>query len=640
MLNQTRLNAANREILSSQATKHRLGNQWIGSLAAGFCLIFLPVQAQTVQVVESNRLETAMCQGCHSVPTPSSFWNSRELAEHPRFNPAVFRKPRDYQEFLEQRLFSREIADHGAFITRFGALRLESQSESSETPSDTGCVDIRQITISNTQITIVGGSTEGIKGLNQLSSPQDQSLVRETVRLESKRTQNPWTIAEKPHLKLQTHLLDPNKDAEPRNWEQIKSRGTMRMITMNRPTTFYLWRGEFAGFEYDLVSMFAQSHDLELDVLVVDGIDEAASHLARGRGDLIAASLTPTSKRRTMGLAFSHSYLPVQEVIVSREYPITRPEELAGRTVHINPATSFYENLLDLQSSIDFSIVTHEGMSTERLIEEVAEGSMDLTVVDTHMFAAIAAVDNRIEQGLSIGRDWGLAWAVRSDQPVLLQHLNEWIEKHYRGLEYNLARNRYFETPERMVQLLEHRIDGEVLSPYDGTTKPVAERYEFDWRLITSQMYEESLFEPKALSHAGAIGLLQVLPSTAKDLEVEPNELFNPDVAIETGVRYLHWIRKQFQGFSSAEQHWFALAAYNAGIGHVEDARKLATQLGLDNNKWFGNVEEAMLKLSQPEHYRNARYGYVRGKETVEYVKNIRSRYQIYLAHFDRLATI
>lgn len=640
MLNQTRLNAANRAIPSSQATKYRLGNQWIGSLVAGFCLVFLPIQGQTVQLGESNRLETAMCQGCHSVPTPSSFRNSRERGGTSEFAPAVFKELRDFEELRGQHAFSKEIDDHGGLIKHLGALWVDSQRETLEAKSDTSCVDIGQITISNTHVTIVSLSNESTEDTNQLSNPEDKFQVRATDEFERRLDQNPESSADQPHLMLQSQLLDPNTDTEPRNWEQIKSHGKLRMITMNRPTTFYLWRGEFAGFEYDLVSMFAQSRGLELDVLVVDGIDEAASQLERGRGDLIAASLTPTSKRRKMGLAFSHSYLPVEEVIVSREHPITRPEALAGRTVHVNPATSFFENLLGLQSSIDFSIVTHEEMSTERLVEEVAEGSMDSTVVDTHMFAAIAAVDDRIEQGLSIGRDRGLAWAVRSDQPMLLQHLNEWIENHYRGLEYNLARKRYFETRERMVQLLEHRIVGEVLSPFDGTTKTVAERYEFDWRLITSQMYQESLFEPTALSHAGAIGLLQVLPSTAKDLAVEPSRLLHPDVAIETGVRYLHWIRKQFQEFSPSEQHWFALAAYNAGIGHVKDARKLAAQLGLDNNKWFGNVEEAMLKLSRPEHYRNAQYGYVRGKETVEYVKSIRSRYQIYLAHFDQLASI
>ena len=435
-------------------------------------------------------------------------------------------------------------------------------------------------------------------------------------------------------------ILEDNLQSYWRNWSEIQSYGTLRLITMNRPTTFYLWRGEFAGFEYDLMLLFATSHNLKLSVLVVSGIDEATEVLKNGRGDVIAASLAPTQTRKNNGLVFSNTYLPVEEVIVSRFDAVERMEYLGGRAVHANPSTSFYENLIELQTDIEFSIVRRSHTSTERLVAEVANGEIDLTVVDSHMFAAIAATDERIKRGASITRTHGLSWAVLNQDSVLLAKLNEWIHENYRGLEYNLARQRYFEVRDQIVRQSVHRIRGDVLSSFDHMVKLVASRYKFDWRLITSQMYQESKFNPNALSRVGAIGLLQMMPRTAEELEISPEELYEPEVAIEAGVRYLDWVRLQFQSISPIEQHWFALAAYNAGIGHVHDARGLSRRLGLNENQWFGNVEVAMLKLSQPEYYQNVRYGYVRGREPVDYVRNIRDRYEIYVAHFAELSRL
>ena len=684
MLKQTQANSHNCKFLSLPDTFKRISCPWLVLLMTGLCTFSFAAEPTNLfnsqGAVEHSNFHPAVtqCQGCHLFgvhkPTPALYrfpmhdQDQDEIKVSDIFRDLISRaNTTGAIQFFSQVEYTERRSGKASLGKSLSAkprsrITNEFDGQSVELERDVACDNIQQLFYSNNVLMVVGDTTRQSDTTNLSPNRPPRStddlpangytLVNHPGELENTDETKitgrfGWNSElsdpvphQPPHQVLKNQILEARKPAERRSWEGIKSHGTLRMITMNRPTTFYLWRGEFAGFEYDLMSMFAQLHGLELDVLVVDGIVEAADHLNNGKGDMIAASLAPTSKRRSMGLAFSHSYLPVQEVIVARSEPVTRHEDLEGRTVHINPDTSFYENLLLLQSSTDFSIVRREHVSTERLVEEVAGGVIDLTVVDSHLFAAIVAVDDRLSKGLSISPERGLSWAVRDDQPELLTQLNEWIEENYRGREYNLTRRRYFENQNRMIQQFVHRIVGEVLSPFDDATKVVAERYEFDWRFITSQMYQESQFNPLARSHAGAIGLLQVLPSTAQDLDIEPEQLLQPDVAIETGVRYLHWVRNQFRSLNVPEQHWFALAAYNAGIGHVEDARKLADRLGLDKDRWFDNVELAMLKLAQPEYHQDAQYGYVRGKEPVEYVRKIQARYHHYVAHFAGLATL
>jgi Predicted soluble lytic transglycosylase fused to an ABC-type amino acid-binding protein len=143
-------------------------------------------------------------------------------------------------------------------------------------------------------------------------------------------------------------------------------------------------------------------------------------------------------------------------------------------------------------------------------------------------------------------------------------------------------------------------------------------------------MYQESKFNPQAESFAGALGLFQVMPRTAKELEVPLP--FTPESGIYAGIRYLDWARDRFEPTLPLEERlWFTLAAYNAGFGHVNDARRLARQQGLDGDRWFGHVEHAMLMLSKRQFYTKARFGYVRGTEPVNYVRQIRNRYYAYL---------
>lgn len=433
---------------------------------------------------------------------------------------------------------------------------------------------------------------------------------------------------------LERHLLD-DRTAERRDWQAIVDAGRLRMLTVNSATTYYLWRGELLGFDYELMDAFAKANGLALEVIVASGIDELFAWLQAGRGDVVAAGLTRLAEREATGAAFASPYLEIRETFVAAGAPIVDFDGLRGRRITVNPHTSYAVSLAahrDAGFAIDYA-----EQSTEAILDGVAAGEFDATLADSHRARLAATFHPDLALGLDVGKK-GLAWAVRRDNAELLRRLDEFARKGHRGYQFNVLFNKYFVNQRRMTRQREQRITGGSLSPFDHIVKPLAAAADIDWRLVVSQMYQESGFRPERVSFAGARGLLQVLPRTAEEVGVDPERLAEPEEGIRAGVEYLSWTRERFPELPLREQLLFALAAYNAGAGHVRDGRRLAARLGLDGSIWFDNVERAMLKLSEPEYAAQALHGYVRGTEVVRYVREINDRYRAYLDHFRGLA--
>ena len=449
-----------------------------------------------------------------------------------------------------------------------------------------------------------------------------------------------WALRrDRPQLKavLDDYLLERHVGHEPsekhRDWPEILASGRLRLLTLNTPTTYYLWRGEPIGYEYELVRSFAEAHDLELEVVLGRNIGELFEALAAGRGDMISAGLTPTPERLEKGLRFTRPYLRVREMFVTAGEPIADLADLTGRRIAVNPVTSHATTLAALgeRAAFEVEFVEH-GMET--ILNAVAVGDLDVTLVDGHYAQLMAGFEPRLSPGLALEPAQDLAWATRREDAELRGQLDDFIREHYRGYEFNVLHNKYFVNRRRMNRQREHRVTDDSLSPYDAIVKPLAEEAGIDWRLIVAQMYQESGFDPEQVSFAGAEGLMQVLPGTALEVGVDPAELKDPRTGIDAGIRYLAWTRERFADLPFGEQLWFALASYNAGSGHVRDGRRLARRLGLDGSLWFDNVERAMLKLSEPEYASQAVYGYVHGSQVFAYVREIRERYRAYLKHF------
>ncbi|RFA29274.1 lytic transglycosylase F [Alkalilimnicola ehrlichii] len=415
----------------------------------------------------------------------------------------------------------------------------------------------------------------------------------------------------------------------------IKERKVLRVITRNNAATYYLYRGELVGFEYELARRLAEQLGVRLQMVVADDHESMIPMLLEGEGDLVAAFMTRTDARAEQ-VAFSRPYHYATETVVGRadEPDMVDVEALAGRTLHVRRTSSYWDTAKALQEQgIDLALeAVPSDMETEEIMARVAEGSYDLTIADSHILQSELTWRDDLKGLLTLGEPISHGWAMRPDNPELLAAVNAFWNREYRGLHYNILYRRYFEDQSRIQQQRAGRVDladGSRLSPWDDLVRAYAERYGFDWRLIMAQMYQESRFDPDAVSWVGARGLMQVMPRTGAELGLQP--LDDPEVSIHAGVKYMDWLRYRFpERLPVEEQMWFSLAAYNAGVGHVRDARRLADQKGWDPDQWFGNVEEAMLLLARPEYYRQARFGYVRGQEPVNYVRNIRDRYRAY----------
>lgn len=409
-------------------------------------------------------------------------------------------------------------------------------------------------------------------------------------------------------------------------------RKVLRVLTRNSPATYFIWRGQLMGFEYDLIEDFAKQHDLRIEMIVPPNWGDLIPWLKQGRGDVIAASMTILPERQKQGVAFSQPYNYVSEMLVARKKDkVASLDDLTARTIVASPSSSYWQTLTRLRKQIAFVLQpAPESMATSEIIAKVAAGEYDLTVADSNLVDLELTWRNDIKAPFALGERVAIGWAVARHTPKLLEAINNYFEKTYRGTFYNLTYQKYFKNTRAVRGHVKFRAakTGQ-LSPYDDAVRRFSKRYGFDWRLITAQMYQESRFNPNARSWAGARGLMQVMPRTARELGFA--NISNPAAGIHAGVKYLSWLRDQFETeVPNAERNWFSLAAYNAGWGHVWDARELASQFGLDRDRWFGHVERAMLALSNPKYYRSARYGYVQGSQPVDYVHAIRTRYEAY----------
>ena len=431
------------------------------------------------------------------------------------------------------------------------------------------------------------------------------------------------------------HLVGSGEFISQGDLDAISEQQVLRVLTRNNASTYFLWRGELHGFEYEMAKRFAEKHKLRLEMVVPPSRDQLIPWLQQGKGDVIAAAMSITGEREREGVRFTRPYNTISEIVVSRDDdPIEQAEQLAGRSITVRRSSAYWQSIQALQQQgIALELIAApEELETEDLIAQVASGEIDLTVSDSHILDIELTWRDDIRAAFPLQqRQHG--WVVRKENPQLLQALNAFHKKEYRGLFYNVTYDKYFKNSKRIRRHIEERADStenNALSPFDKFVKKHAQHYGFDWRLIVSQMYQESRFDPKAKSWVGALGLLQVMPRTAKEFGI--TDLHDPDSGLKAGVRYLNWLLQRFEPeLDIGERTWFALAAYNAGIGHVRDARRLAKNKGWDADRWFDNVERAMLLLSKKEYAKKAKHGYVRGHEPVKYVRQIRDRYLAYI---------
>jgi membrane-bound lytic murein transglycosylase F len=416
--------------------------------------------------------------------------------------------------------------------------------------------------------------------------------------------------------------------------DAVRKRGVLRVLTRNSSTTYFLHRGEELGFEYELVREFARTLKVRLELVIPPSREALSTYLREGKGDLIAAGLAITPER-SREFAFTVPYNRVSELLVvpAKDRTTRSLADLRSRKIAVRPSSSYHQALVPVQAQHGFELEpVAEDDETEDILDALGEGRYAATVADSNIVDLEMTFSDAIRSVGPIGEPRAVAWMLRKDQPQLKAAADRFVRQIYRSTFYNLTMAKYFKNQRHMrAATSEDRSDvaGQI-SPYDPLVKKYATMYEFDWRLVTAQMFQESRFDPRARSWAGALGLMQVMPRTALELEV--GDVRQPERGIHAGVKLLARYAAMYRDPEIDEQDRlrFALASYNCGPGHVADGRRLAADLKLDPNRWFGQVEKAMPLLAKPRFARTARHGYCRCSEPVKYVSGIQTRYESY----------
>jgi len=431
---------------------------------------------------------------------------------------------------------------------------------------------------------------------------------------------------------------------------QIRQRGFLRAIVDNNSISYFIYRGQTMGFEYELLQDMARRINVELKIKVISGIEQAIDLLNRGEGDLIAFPLTVT-KDRTDYLSFTDAHFTTSQVLVQRKPAnwrrmppnridrmlIRSPVDLIGKKVYVLNESAFKERLHNLSQEIGGEIIIEEDSAaaeTESLIERVAKGEIQLTVTDQTiaMVNSIYYPDLDVNTPLSLPQQ--IAWATRKNSPDLLAATNTWLAGIKETGRFKILYDKYLNNPRSSqirISSAYSTIGGKKLSPYDEEIKREAKNLGWDWRLLASVIYQESNFRPNAESWAGAVGLMQLMPATAS--EFGAIDRTNPHQSLRAGVRYLKYLDKLWSKYvrDPDERVKFVLASYNAGLSHIIDSKNLAKKYGKDPAKWE-DVEMFLKEKSNPKYYRDpvAVAGYCKCEEPVNYVRDILSRFEEY----------
>jgi len=418
---------------------------------------------------------------------------------------------------------------------------------------------------------------------------------------------------------------------------QITERRQLRILVSYSPSNYFLDIGAQHGFEYELLSKYAEDFNsgrpLSKTVVVIFipvPLDHLIDELRAGRGDIVAGGLTITRQRQEL-VAFTTPYIPdVHEIVVSGPgaRQINTLDDLSGHTVWVRAGSSYAGHLRSLSSRLTGSgaspievIETPDSLTTEDILEMVNAGIFKLTVADQHIADAWAGVltDLEVHDNLVVHSGGSIAWAVRKNNPELRTSLDTFVAKNKKGtLLGNILFNRYFKGSKWISNpiIKEHQ---ERLEQLREIFQKYGKMYGFDWLALAAVGFQESRLDQSRRSKAGAIGVMQMKPSTAADKNVGITPIDTVDQNVHAGAKYLAFLRDRY--FSNPEipdraRLDFTLAAYNAGPSRIAGLRREAAQKGYDPNLWFSNVETIAA----------ARVG----SETVRYVANINKYYMAY----------
>lgn len=423
----------------------------------------------------------------------------------------------------------------------------------------------------------------------------------------------------------------PLYSIEPMNQVQrIQARGALKVLTLNGASTYYLDTDGPDGFEYQLARLFAEYLGVDVQIVTVDNYADIYNELILGDSDLAAAGLSEMDADIPSKIAFGPSYHEVNQQIVYRKEMNKRPVDLKGLQdgiVEVIKGSSHQSMLKQLQKKTSkLNWRSNKDIASEELIELVDEGLIDYILADSHEIALQRRFFPELRIAFEIPPAKLLRWAYRqSDDLSFRQALENFFDTISQDGRLDQLIHRYYSHVEKFnysdIQTFSQHVR-ERLPEYRELFKREAKAQDMDWRLLAAIGYQESLWNPKAKSPTGVRGLMMLTQDTAKMLNVS-NRL-DPEESIRGGARYFKRVLEKIpQRIPQPDRTWLALASYNVGFGHLEDARKITQINQGDPDKWI-DVKESLPLLTRKKWYKQTKHGYARGYEPVTYVENIR----------------
>jgi membrane-bound lytic murein transglycosylase F len=427
---------------------------------------------------------------------------------------------------------------------------------------------------------------------------------------------------------------------------EIRKSGRLRVLLSYDPINYFIYRGAPMGYSYELARSFARSLDIPLDVVVVRDMNQQLAMLMNGDGDLLAHLMTITDSRKGV-VDFSIPLDSACQVLIQRQSGandssarlVRSIEQLRGKRVYVRENSAYYSTLkaITKERGIEIDIVPVQGsLSTSELIGKVNDGTLEFTVADHNIASTHQAVFQGVDIKTALSGTLPLAWAVRKQSPELLDALNHWVAEIRKNGDLAVIRDKYYNSQYRFrkhtIQSFYSSHAG-TISRYDNLVRQEAKSIDWDWRLLSALIYEESQFDPEAVSWAGAVGLMQLMPSTGAQFRAR--NLYDPADNLKVGTRFLKSLQIEWKEIQDPSIRLkFILASYNVGIGHVRDAQKLAAKFGARSDLWEDNVEKYLKLKSEPRYYNDisSNLGYCNGNGAVHYTRNIIDRYRLYSA--------
>ena len=428
-------------------------------------------------------------------------------------------------------------------------------------------------------------------------------------------------------------LLLPSCWLSQNKLQTIKAAGELVVLTRISPTTYYESPEGPAGFEYDLAKAFTDHLGVRLRLIVTDKSADILPRLANGEADIAAAGLTVTDSFRWQ-VKFAHPYQDIRQQVVYR-LGTQRPagiQDLVGRQVEVHAGSGHAERLAALKQqypALEWS--ESEDHETETLLQMVWEGLLEITIADSNVVALNRQFFPELQVAFDLQKPEPLAWALPlSDDNSLHEAVARFFEKIRANGELNNLLERYYGSASRsnFINLTVYQVRMQNRLPlFQKFFEDAGKKYGLDWRLLAAIGYQESFWDPKARSFTGVQGLMMLTEETAKQMNID--DLLDPQQSIYGGAGYLrHLLDRLPERIADTDRLWFALAAYNIGLYHLEDARILTQRQRGDPDRW-NDVAQRLPLLSDPAWATKLKYGVARGQEAVVFVNRVRTYYDV-----------